>query len=139
MNTNEEFLTAWLGLSTLICGERIVSDLPYNEALICNHLANSGADGLCATELCERTGMLKSLMNRTLNSMEQKGLIRRERSDKDKRQVSIFLQPNELYRSQHEKILRIVNTIVERYGKERSQALTAELSTVCGIVREVLG
>lgn len=37
---NEELLSAWLRLSNTICNERIVTQLPYNEALICNILNN---------------------------------------------------------------------------------------------------
>ncbi len=35
---NEELLEAWLRLSTILCNDRIVSEMPYNEALICNIL-----------------------------------------------------------------------------------------------------
>ncbi len=71
---DERLLCAWLRLTTVISNERVVTAMPYNEALICNIL-DQEADGvpLTATDLCEKTKMLKSQMNRTLNSMEKKG------------------------------------------------------------------
>ena len=83
-NINEKVLNAWLKLSTAICNERIVSELPYNESLVCGILHENAVDHpekkITATDLCEKTNMQKSLMNRTLNSLEEKGLIFRKRS-----------------------------------------------------------
>ena len=92
---NEEVLDAWLRLTTAISNAKLVSDMPYNEALICNLLYNSQKQQpdipLTATDLCKTTQILKSQMNRTLQSMEDKGLIERERSTLDKRQVFLRL------------------------------------------------
>ena len=66
-------------------------------------------DNITATELCEKTNMQKSLMNRTLNSMEKKGLIFRRRSEKDKRQVyvSMNMENAEVYERQHKNVLKV--------------------------------
>ena len=56
---NEELLEAWLRLSTILCNDRIVSEMPYNEALICNilhrrqRLDKNGTT--TATDLCRQT------------------------------------------------------------------------------------
>lgn len=85
---NEELLEAWLRLSTILCNDRIVSEMPYNEALICNILYRRQRQDkkgtTTATDLCRQTKMLKSQMNRTLQSMEDKKIITRRRSDTDK-------------------------------------------------------
>lgn len=138
MKQTEDLLFAWLSLSNTICNERLVSDMPFNEALICNLLDRNGGDGMYAAQLCAQTGMLKSQMNRTLNSMEQKNLIRRERSQTDRRQVRVFLTQNSLYENQHRKSIELVKKIIEQYGKERAAALTHELYAIAGIAREVL-
>ena len=82
---NEELLEAWLRLSTILCNDRIVSEMPYNEALICNILYRQEMQKedkkLTATDLCKQTKMLKSQMNRTLQCMEEKKIITRQRSD----------------------------------------------------------
>ena len=75
---NEEVLDAWLRLTTAISNTKLVSDMPYNEALICNLLYNSQKQQpdmpLTATDLCKKTQMLKSQMNSTLQSMDDKFL-----------------------------------------------------------------
>ena len=93
LNTNEALLGAWLRLSTSINNSRLVTDMPYNESLICNVLYRNDLSRpgtkLTATELCAETKILKSQMNRILEQMEEKHLIFRERSPKDKRKVYI--------------------------------------------------
>ena len=69
-NINEKVLNAWLKLSTTICNERIVSELPFNESFICGILHRNAVEHpdkkITATELCEKTNMQKSQMNRIL-------------------------------------------------------------------------
>lgn len=127
MNTmNEDFLTAWLRLSTSINNPRIVSELTYNESLICNilynQLRNTSETRLTATDLCNATKMLKSQMNRTLNALESKNLITKERSSSDKRLIYITMNIEQvnLYRKQHEKILNIIDAAIQRLGKEKA-------------------
>ena len=63
-NMNEKVLNAWLRLSTTICNERIVSEMPYNESLICGILHHNALahpeKKITATELCEKTNIQKS-------------------------------------------------------------------------------
>ncbi len=122
----EELLTAWLRLSTSINNPRIVSDLTYNESLICNLLYNNlqvnPNQRLTATDLCNQTKMLKSQMNRTLNSLIEKNLITKERSELDKRLVYISMDFEQAitYKKQHEKILELINVIINNLGKNNT-------------------
>lgn len=140
---NEELLGAWLRLSTVIDNERIVSELPYNETLICNILYRAWLQDpekeLTATDLCHETRMLKSLMNRTLVSMEEKGLIVRERSQKDKRRVYIRLDmPRaEVYQQQHGKILAQIDLLMERLGEEKADQLIELLNLTADMAKGV--
>ena len=143
-NLNEELLDAWLGLSTTLWNERVVSDMPYKEALVCNILyrnqkKNPGKK-LTATDLCEATKMLKSQMNRTLNSMEEKNLIKRERSSIDKRQVyiSLDLEHAVVYREQHKKILQLVDVIIDKFGREKTLETIKLVRTISNIIEEVI-
>lgn len=143
-NMNEKVLDAWLRLSTTICNERIVSDMPYNETLICNTLYQSAREcpekKLTATELCAKLKMLKSQMNRTLNSMEAKGLIFRERSASDKRQVYVGLNMENfgIYWRQHEKILDFVGSLLEKMGKEKADEIIKVLNLITDSAKEVM-
>ena len=143
-NMNEELLDAWLKLSVAINNEKVVSDMPYNEALICNILYRNQIHDplkkLTATDLCNATKMQKSQMNRTLNSMEEKSLIVRERSELDKRQVfvSLNMEQNEIYERQHVKILEIIDSLTERLGEEKSNQALQLFTMITNIAEEVM-
>lgn len=125
-NTNEELLNAWLRISTSVINSRLVSELSFNESLVCNilyrHQIEHPEDRITATELCSITKILKSQMNRILNELEKKEIIIRERSKSDKRQVYVKLDMlhAEIYKKQHEKILRIVDEIINKIGEEKA-------------------
>lgn len=141
---NEEVLDAWLRLSIAVNNERVVSDMPYNEALICNILYRNQIHNpirrFTATELCAVTRMQKSQMNRTLNNMEEKNIIRRERSSADKRQVfiSLDMEQVEIYRKQHRKILQIVDTLIEKLGEEKADQALELFTMIADIAEEVM-
>ena len=143
-NINEKVLSAWLKLSTAICNERIVSELPYNESLVCGILHENAVENpeekITATDLCEKTNMQKSLMNRTLNSLEEKGLIFRKRSEKDKRQVFVSMNMDnaEVYERQHKNILRVVDEIVEKVGKEKADEIVSLFTLISNKAKEVI-
>ena len=91
MEKNERLLSAWFKMILAVDSERVVSKLSYNESIICNVLYSNLNDEMTATELCNITNMQKSLMNRTLTSLESKKLIERIRSKEDKRLVLVKL------------------------------------------------
>lgn len=133
---NEELLNSWLDLSLAIINEKLVSCIPYNESLICNilmrHAQKNAATPMTATALCELTRMQKSQMNRTLTAMEKRGLIFRERSQNDRRQVFVHLvsSPDSLYFRQHRKILVLVDHIIEKMGPEQARDVVNTLQFV---------
>lgn len=139
-NLDERLLSAWLQLSILISNERVVEDMPFKEALICNILSKEGENRLTATDLCEKTKTLKSQMNRVLNSMEEKGLIYRERSTEDKRQVYVRLnwEQSAAYQKEHKKNLQLVNAIIDKLGKEKAESMIEDLEAISAIAEEVL-
>ena len=143
-NINEKVLNAWLKLSTSICNERIVSELPYNESLICGILHENATEhpeeNLTATDLCEKTNIQKSQMNRILNALEEKGLIFRKRSEKDKRQVfvSFNMENAEVYERQHKNILRVVDDIIEKVGKEKADEIIQLFTLISNKAKEVI-
>lgn len=143
-NMNEKVLNAWLRLSTTICNERIVSEMPYNESLICGILHHNALahpeKKITATELCEKTNIQKSQMNRTLNSMEEKGLIFRKRSEKDKRQVfvSINMENAEVYERQHKNVLNFVDQVLEKVGNDKAEEIIQLFTLISNKAKEVM-
>lgn len=139
---NEELLSAWLRLSNTICNERIVTQLPYNEALVCNILYNQRRKHphvyLTATDLCEKTRLIKSLMNRTLNSLEKKGIIVKERSTTDRRNVYVlFNEINmKLYEDEHNEVLRVVDEVVEKIESSVGREKTEEIIDIFNVISD---
>lgn len=140
---NEALLGAWLRLSTSVNNSRLVSDIPYNESLICNILYHSTLEQpenrLTATDLCCMTKMLKSQMNRTLNQLEDKKMITRERSAEDKRKVYISLNPTQMeeYLTQHAKILELLDAIIDRLGETETKNAIHVMHTISDIAEEL--
>lgn len=123
----DELLEAYIQVSMKLWNERAVRFMPYNEALICHLLRtriklHPDKPYLTMKQLCDTTGILKSQMNKTLNSLEESGLITRERSTNDKRVVKIFFNDNnnDIYEKEKEHISNIVNRIINRLGTERT-------------------
>lgn len=135
---NEQILDAWIHLTTAINNERIVSEMPLNEALICRILYKKQKSEITATDLCTWTKMQKSQMNRTLMNMEKKNWIQRQRSKKDRRQILIALNEEKMraYQEQHEHVLNIVNKLVERIGHENAEKTVELFNLIEQIARE---
>lgn len=141
---NETLLSAWLRVSTSIINTRVVNELPYNEALVCNVLyennCHKDSHPLTATDLCNKTNMLKSQMNRTLNLLESRGIITRKRSETDKRQVYIMFDMETAgpYKTQHERILQLLDEVISRLGEDKTQEVIKTLTAVVDIANDII-
>ena len=141
-NLHESLLNSWLRLSTSINNARLVSEMTYNESLICNILYNqskSGNNNLTATDLCRMTNMLKSQMNRTLTHLENKNMITRERSSLDKRQIFITmnLEQCHTYEKQHAQILQILDAVISQLGEEKTLHTIHTLNQISDIANHL--
>ena len=122
-DAGERLLSAWLTLSSTLWNERIVTGMTFNEAFVCNLLSRQdAAQPLTATDLCQRTKLLKSQMNKVLSEMERKGYVQRMRSEKDKRQVLLSLTEagQTAYAKEHSGISEILHSLVEDLGEEKA-------------------
>lgn len=143
-DTNEALLSAWLRLSTSVINSRLVTDMSFNESLVCNilyrNLMENPEKKITATELCNVTKILKSQMNRILNQLEKKAIIIRERSKDDKRQVFVKMDllHADAYRRQHEKILKIVDEVISHLGEEKAIETINILTQVSAVTDELL-
>ena len=113
---NENILSSWIRVMLAIDSQRLIKDMPFNEAVICNILYH-GEKKMTATDLCEITGMKKSQMNRTLTAMEDKGMIKRERSLNDKRQIYISIDENnkDIYMTLYKLLTIFISTFNNEY------------------------
>ena len=123
-----DLLRAWVQLSGILKNSRFTKELPYNEAIIMLMLYERyQADGrgiLSVKEITASTRMLKSLVNRTINSLEAKGLLERCQSEGDRRigyvrciedRLGVFLQV-------HASSMEIAGQISAIIGPEDTEA-----------------
>ena len=133
----EKALDAWLQLLTAVNTERIVTSMTFNEAVVCNILNRNKEKVFTATELCNKMKMQKSLMNRTLTSMEEKGWISRIRSTLDKRQVFVKWneQANAIYEKEHQAVLNLVDRILSKVGYEKANEVIQMFSLIASVAQ----
>lgn len=140
IDKNEQFLLAWLRISSTVSNERIVSNMSFNEALVCDVLYYRKLLGVTekwtATDLCKLTHMHKTLMNRTLNSLEKKQIILREPDPSDRRRYFLKINPVnfQTFLDVHENTMKLVKKITERIGNEKTKAATEAFHNVAEAV-----
>ncbi len=139
---NEDLLSAWLRLGTVIDNQRLVSDLPFNEAMVCGLLLRGQKKGTCltASDLCAQTRILKSQMNAILQSLEKKGFLQRRRSQSDLRRVELSLLPAgvDRYLESHRQTLALVDRLIASVGQDSIQALVPLLLQVADSFDNIL-
>lgn len=125
---NEELLFAWLQVGSVIDNQRLVTQLPFNEALVCGLLYRAERP-LTASDLCARTRILKSQMNAILRSLEKKGFLEGAPSPNDRRRIELKLLSAgvERYNASHRSTLALVDRLIEELGEDRARALTTLL------------
>ncbi len=138
----ERMLAAWLRVTTSVSQVHQLRDLRYNEALICNILMKNEIEHpgrrLTATDLCRESHILKSQMNRTLQCMEEKGIIERQRSTEDRRRVYTRLRPDSvIYERQHDQVLDTVGAIAARVGTDNVDQIVDLLNAISEAAEEV--
>lgn len=135
---NEALLGAWMEVSSVINNERVSARIPYNVASILRVLTRTEGKDVTASSLCAALRMQKSQMNRTLQYMEDQGMITRERAADDKRCVYIRLHDEELtpYLQQHDEVIRYIGGVTETLGAEKTSQLIGLIEEVIAIIKE---
>ena len=143
-NLNEELLAVWLKLSSVVNNERIVSTIPYNEAHVCNLLYRQRQESpdtyLTATDLCGKTRILKSQMNKVLASLERRGMIERFPAKDDRRKAYIRLREENLgqFEAVHARSIALVDQAIARLGEEAAVQALDLLNRIADYVDESL-
>lgn len=141
-DAQERLLQAWLNMSLMIRGNRLVSGFSLNEMVICRILyerRERGGEAVTATELCRRMQLLKSQINKLLTTMEKSGVIERARSASDKRKIEIHLREEavKLYVEEHARILKIIGHVSRRLGPSQAENLTLLLNEAVAAIEEM--
>lgn len=124
----ELVLQSWVHLSGILKNNRITKGLQYNEAIVMMLLYNKykedGIGLLSIKEITQSTRMLKSLVNRTINSLEEKQLLERCESEGDRRMSYVRCVENklEIFLQVHNQSLKLAENIISIVGKEDADA-----------------
>lgn len=132
----EDLLNAWLKMSVCIKGNRILKELSFNEITILNAL--NGGD-LTFKMILEKTKMLKSQLNRVLNSLINKKMVISYANNNDKRSIiySLNNQNREIYDNEHKRILIIMNSIKNSLGEDETKRLALDIERATDIVNKI--
>ena len=120
----ERLLSAWIGINGIFKDSRVTRDLTYNEAVVMKLVYDQyRVDDLGRVSMqtvLKRTNMLKSLANRTVNSLCEQGYLLRERDDEDARMLFVRLAPDRLsdFLVVHGRSLELVQAVIDVIGDE---------------------
>lgn len=133
-NLDERVLTAWIGLNGLLKDSQMTQGLTYNEAITMKLVYDRyRADGEGRTPIqyiIKQTRMLKSQVNRTLNTLCAQGYLVRERDAEDARNLFVRPIPDRLedFLAVHRRSLSIVQAVIHIIGENDA----AEFVRICG-------
>ena len=123
----EQVITAWVRLTGVLKNTRITKGMVYNEAIVMlvayNRYREDGEGLVSFKEIVSETCMLKSLVNRTIDSLVAKGyLVRCE--GKDKRTTFVRILPEHIggYLQVHDDSLALAAQMIDLIGKEDAEA-----------------
>ncbi len=119
-----ELILAWVKLSRIVKNNRITTKLKYNEAIIMltvySRYLKDGVGLTSVQDIIKETGMLKSLVNRTLGELEKKELIMFEQGTADRRTkfVKLVKEKIDIFLSVHNSSLDVSQNIIDIIGKQ---------------------
>ncbi len=124
----ENMLDAWIGARGMLKNSKITKSLTYNEAMVMkivyDQYRQDGVGRTAVSTIVRRTNMLKSLVNRTINALCQRGCLRRERGEEDGRNLFVYPVEERLgeFLSVHQQSLTLARRIVDVIGEEDAAA-----------------
>lgn len=124
----EGVLISWVKLSGILKNTRITKGLLYNEAIVMlllyNRYRRDGEGIISIKEITQQTKMLKSLVNRTVNSLEKKNLLQRCDAAGDRRMVYVRCVKEKLdvFLRVHNNSLALVDNLIDIVGADDARA-----------------
>ena len=137
MEVSEELIKTWNQISYALKPSRMFSKLSYNEQTICSILIH-GEKKCTATDLIQKTGLLKSQMNKIISQLEEKNVVQRNRNLEDKRKITIFITDygKELYQKEHQSVLEIGKLVTNSLGEEKTRQLVDLMNETLHIIEK---
>ena len=131
----EDLILAWIHATGVLKNTRITQKMIYNEAVVMSivyeRYREDGVGAVTFGEICRRTRMLKSLVNRTIGSLVRRGFLLR-RTGEDKRTTYVLPVREKLpeFLEEHERSLALARRIIGLIGEEDAR-------TFCRIAEKV--
>ena len=113
-------IRAWVSLSSILKNSRFTKELSFNEATVMLLLYEAQDTPVSIKEITALTHMLKSQVNRTINTLEEKGLLERCPGQGDRRigYVRLRKEKLELFLQVHHESMKIARQISDIIGPE---------------------
>ncbi|MDE5896282.1 MAG: MarR family transcriptional regulator, partial [Clostridia bacterium] len=132
----EQLILAWVKLTGTLKNTRITQGMIYNEAIVMmiayNRFREDGEGLVSFKEIVSETKMLKSLVNRTIDSLVKKNFLERCEG-KDKR--TTFVRPVKenlsIFLAVHDQSLTLAHNVAEVIGREDAEAFVRLSRKIC--------
>ena len=127
LELEEELVTAWVRLTAALKNTRLTQGMNYNEAIvmmIAYHKYRKDGEGLVSfKELVTETKMLKSLVNRTIDSLVAENyLVRQEGEDRRTTYVKPVPENLEKFLKVHQSSVALARDMIKIIGTEDAEA-----------------
>lgn len=118
-----KLIRSWVSLSAMLKNSRFTKELSYNEAIIMLLLYEAADMPVSIKEITANTHMLKSQVNRTINALEEQGLLERCTGQGDRRVCYVRLKKDklELFLQVHNRSMEIARQISDIIGPEDTE------------------
>ena len=123
----EALILSWIRVTAVLKNTRITKKMIYNEAVVMaivyDRYKKDGAGAVSFGDICKRTRMLKSLVNRTIGSLVKRGFLER-RTGEDKRTTYVLPVAKKLpeFLEEHERSLSLARRVIDLIGEEDARA-----------------
>lgn len=119
-----ELIQAWVQLSGILKNCRLTDQLTYNESIVMLQLYLANGEPISIKQITEKTRMLKSQVNRCINALEEKGLLRRCDGEGDRRigYVRSVSDRMDVFMQVHSTSMGIADSISKIIGPDDTQA-----------------
>ena len=119
-----ELIQAWVQLSGILKNCRLTDQLTYNESIIMLQLYLANGEPISIKQITANTRILKSQVNRCINALEEKGLLRRCDGEGDRRigYVCSVSDRMDVFMQVHSTSMGIADAVSTIIGPEDTQA-----------------
>lgn len=128
---DEQVLSAWIRLNSVLKDSRMTKDLTYNEAIVMNLVYRRYVQDphalVSVKAITHETNMLKSQVNRTITALCDQGFLTKQRDSEDGRNLFVAPVAEKLpeFLAVHAHSLAMVQAVIEAIGEEDARTFVS--------------